>query len=229
MEPGPSRRVDRLLGPAQPRQRPARCVGIEGVVDPAIADPMNPMLLGELDGNYAAVFASGARAYTESFTLGKPIYDVSNPAAIAPIGSIEIPGDEVRDEIAIDTRTIAVLGPEGDQGGIRTADVTDLSAPITAVLGSWQTRPGVLIGNVLAIGNRLVVAMHQDGVRVVDLTDPAAPVEVAHRQTWDAFDAGWNPYEGVHRVDVDAVTGRVYALDRVGGLSGIKLMAFSID
>jgi hypothetical protein len=85
-------------------------------------------------------------------------------------------------------------------------------------LGSWVLRPDTVpMHEVTAIGDRVYVSHYQDGVRVLDISDPTTPVQVGYFNTWDPEHAiaGWN---GAFAIEVDPVTKRIYVADANRGL-----------
>jgi hypothetical protein len=77
----------------------------------------------------------------------------------------------------------------------------------------------------MAVGERALVTYYQDGLRVLDLADPTAPVEIAHYASWpgtgDAY--GRDFYEGAVGVDHDAERGLVLLADSHRGLIVLRL------
>jgi hypothetical protein len=45
------------------------------------------------------------------------------------------------------------------------------------------------------------IAYYQDGLRIVDLSDPTAPVEIGHYNSWNR-DGGTGPFGGAIGVDL---------------------------
>ncbi|MGH9181607.1 MAG: PA domain-containing protein, partial [Acidimicrobiales bacterium] len=83
--------------------------------------------------------------------------------------------------------TGALVDGPGEWGGVKVVDVTDPAAPkelSTAHGPGARTFPppdlGIYSAHHTAVaGTRVLVATHADGLRVIDLSDPASPVEVA--------------------------------------------------
>jgi hypothetical protein len=63
-------------------------------------------------------------------------------------------------------------------------------------LAIYQTRPETGIHYFEVHGNKVYIAYYHDGVRVIDLTDPTHPVEVAHYNDWIEDNAYGGAFEG---------------------------------
>ena len=88
-----------------------------------------------------------------------------------------------------------------------------------------STRPEVSVHNVMASGDRAYVAYYQDGVRILDLSDPTDPTEIAHYQTWPGYDPryGYSFFEGALGLDLDLDAGLVYVADSHRGLIVLRI------
>jgi hypothetical protein len=122
----------------------------------------------------------------------------------------------------INGREIVLHGDEGMTGGVdggafmRVLDGDPASATYMQDLGRFQSRKEVGIHNIEVHGTRAYIAYYQDGIRIVDLADPANPVEVAHYNTWDPETAYGSAFEGA--VGVRKVGEYVYVADLSRGL-----------
>ena len=89
-----------------------------------------------------------------------------------------------------------------------------------APFASWQTRPWISIHNIMAFGTKAYLTHYQDGVRVLDLSDPAHPAQLGFYNTWDpqADYATSAFYEGAVGLDVDLVRKLVFVADSPRGL-----------
>jgi hypothetical protein len=109
-------------------------------------------------------------AYVADWLYGIRIYDVSNPAAIAELGSLATGG--APDAVAVaDGRAYLVEGTGG--GALHVLDVADPEQP--ALLGSTQTSKAV---DVVIAGDLAYVADEElfgtGGLKIYDVADPAA-------------------------------------------------------
>jgi hypothetical protein len=202
-------------------------VGIE-IFD--LADPRAPARLGEYSpGTYVHdLYVAGDRAYLDAWEGGLVIVDVSNPASPTEVGRFADYGETSSHSnwvTQVGARRIAVHGDEQWGAHVRIVDVTEGTAAFSDGIGEWQTRPEVSVHNIMAFGDRALLAHYQDGIRVLDLSDPTAPVEVAHFATWPGYhrDYGYSFFEGAVGLDVDAARGRIYVADSHRGLLILEL------
>ena len=169
------------------------------------------------------LFVAGDRLYANWWDLGMAIVDVSNPAQPDLIGSFEGYGETTSHSswvTQVGPRTIAVHGDEQWGAHVQIVDVTEGSVDFGNALAEWETRPEVSIHNVMAMGDRAILSHYQDGVRILDLSAPTAPVEIAHFDTYPGYDRryGYNFFEGAVGIDLDPATGRIYVADSHRGL-----------
>jgi hypothetical protein len=77
----------------------------------------------------------------------------------------------------------------------------------------------------MASGSRGFLAHYQDGIRVLDLSNPMTPVEVAHYQTWPGYhrDYGYSFFESAVGIDLDLARDRIYVADTHRGLLILEL------
>ena len=71
--------------------------------------------------------------------------------------------------------------------------------------------------NLMAIGSRVYMAHYTDGVRVIDIANPASPTMLGYFNTW-VIGTGTCGDLGTFGIDLDPVRKRIYAADSVRGL-----------
>jgi hypothetical protein len=118
-------------------------------------------------------------------------------------------------------RKIAVIGDEDYGAHLRVIDVDPLSATFMTKLGELPLREHISVHNIMAFGDTAYVAWYQDGVRLVDLSDPTAPTFSGHFNTWDG--PGDSFFEGAVGLDVDLAAQLVYVADAERGLLVVRL------
>jgi hypothetical protein len=99
---------------------------------------------------------------------------------------------------------------------LRVLDGDPASPTFMQELGRYQSRPEVGIHNIEMHGDRAYIAYYQDGVRVVDLSDPTQPREIAHYNTWDPAADASGPFVGA--LGIRVVDGLIYVADSERGL-----------
>jgi hypothetical protein len=114
-------------------------------------------------------------------------------------------------------RLIAFEGGEDWGAHLRVLDITDPAQ--VKLIGEYRLRPGVSIHNMELKGDRLYLAHYQDGVRVLDVSRPEHPKEVAYYNTWRETDPyrGFSFYDGAIGVRLPG-DGYLYIVDTSRGL-----------
>jgi hypothetical protein len=118
----------------------------------------------------------------------------------------------------IGSRTVAFEAGEAWGAHLR---VLDVSAPdvIITQMAEFQLRPEVSIRSLALSGTRLYVAHYQDGLRVLDVSNPNEPRAVGYFNTWRETDTarGASFFEGISDVAVPR-DGYIYAAETSRGL-----------
>ena len=154
-------------------------------------------------------------AFLNALSSGLYILDVTDPASIDLLSQTTWDGVFSHSGWAyqLGDRLIYVNGDEGHDQHLTLFDVTDLEAPQR--LSQFATRPGLSVHNIEVVGTTAFVSYYVDGLRVLDLSDPAAPREIAHFDTVPPEDEH-DILQGAWGIHVDA--GRVYLSDRETGI-----------
>jgi hypothetical protein len=197
-----------------------------------VADPAQPVRLGAYlidDSAYLHdLFVSGNRAYLNFWDFGMAIVDVSDPTEPGLLGVFANYGQHSSHSnwvTHVGNRDIAIHGDEQWGAHVHIVDVTEGTPAFATSIGEWQTRPEVSVHNIMAMGSLAVMAHYQDGIRVLDLADPTAPVEVAHYDTWPGYDRDYGKifFEGAIGLDLDVANRNVYVADSHRGLLVLHL------
>ncbi|MFL5350609.1 MAG: LVIVD repeat-containing protein [Hyalangium sp.] len=157
--------------------------------------------------------------YVSHWSYGLAVSDVSTPKAPKLLGRFSYTDATTRtvDVGPIGNRTLAFEAGEGWGAHLR---VLDVSSPtnITQV-AEVPARPEVSVRGGKLVGTKLYVAHYQDGVRVLDVSNPNEPAQVGYFNTWKETDSGRGQafFEGVTDVAVPG-DGYIYATDTSRGL-----------
>ena len=205
---------------------------IYDVSDPADPQPLGSFVNPRVDdegGNLHDLYVQGGRAYLNYWNLGMTIVDtLADPANPVMLGEYRDYGQVTSHSnwvTNVGGRTISVHGDEQYGAHVRIVDVDPQSGEFLETLGSYQTRPYVSVHNILAYADRAYVTYYQDGLRILDLSDPYNPVEAGHFQTWPGLQEnyGHSFFEGAIGVDLDPARNRLYLADTHRGLLILSL------
>ncbi|MCY1076358.1 LVIVD repeat-containing protein [Archangium lansingense] len=186
-----------------------------------ITTPLEPVELNRYapyPGLPHDMFARGDRLYVNFAFRGYMVADVTNPHDIRTLGEFTYP-EHYSHANAVGTfagRTLAFEGGEGPGEHLRVLDVTD---PANIVkIGSFRLRPEISIHNMVLVGKKLYVAWYQEGVRVLDVSNPTQPTQVAYYNTWRELDSDPGLYfAGAFSLRVPG-DGYIYVADSWRGL-----------
>jgi hypothetical protein len=165
------------------------------------------------------VLARDGRLYVSHWTYGLAVSDVANPKAPKLLGHFAYSGATTRtvDVGTIGNRTLAFEASEGWGAHLR---VLDISAPaLITQVAEYALRPEISIRTVKLVGTKLYLAHYQDGLRIIDVSNPNAPQEAGYYNTWRETDPdrGVSFFEGLSDVAVPG-DGYIYATDTSRGL-----------
>ncbi|REG20387.1 LVIVD repeat-containing protein [Archangium gephyra] len=165
------------------------------------------------------VFAVGDRLYVNYSEQGYDIVDVSNPSDLRTLGNFSHRGPQYSHHNAVGTfagRTIAFMGGEGPGEHLRVLDITDPAHIVK--IGEFQLRAPISIHNMLLVGKKLYLSWYQEGVRVLDVSNPTRPTQVAYYNTFRESDPGRGDYyDGAIGIRVPG-DGYLYVVDTSRGL-----------
>ena len=191
-------------------------------------------------GTYALVAASNA-----SGVQIVDITDPANPVPAASFGDGDSAGGKTFDELevpfgiataTIGSGTYALVSAYGDDG-VQIVDITDPANPVPAAsFGDGDTAGGKTFDELkgaegitaVTIGHRtyaLVAAYHDDGVQIVDITDPASPVPAA--SFGDGGSAGGKTFDklrGPYHITTIKIGSGIYALVTAYRDGGVQII-----
>lgn len=172
--------------------------------------------VGELPMDVAV---QGNRLYISHWSYGLVVADVTDLRKPTLLGSYRYPKAASR-SVAVGTlgsRTLAFELSESWDGRVR---VLDVSAPEgIGQVGEFRLRPEVAPHAMSLVGTRLYTAWYQEGLRVLDVSVPSEPRQVAHYNTWRDSDPrrGLSFYEGLSGLHVPG-DGYIYTAETSRGL-----------
>lgn len=198
---------------------PANPQPLGAYIHPAVlADPMSP----EYDGQAFVhdLYVENGRVYLDYWHQGLVIIDaLADPANPAYVGQFDGYERRTNHSVWVTTaggRKVAVTGDEDFTSHLRVVDVDGASPTFLELIGEFALRPEVSAHNVMAFGDTVYAAWYQDGIRVLDLSDPENPTLAAYYNSWGG--PGLSFYEGAIGLDVDLGAGLIYVADVQRGL-----------
>ena len=191
-----------------------------------VSDPTQPVHRGGFDAHASILHdlsVEGGIAYLNAWEQGFLAVDFTTPESPVVLGSwVPTPTGTSHSSwtTTVAGRHIALHGEESYDAHLNIVDVDPASPSFMTSIASWQTRPWISIHNVMAFGSKAYMTHYQDGVRVLDLSDPVHPMQVGYYNTWDPQGdrATGAFFEGAVGLDVDLARKLVFVADSPRGL-----------
>jgi hypothetical protein len=187
-----------------------------------LSDPSSPQLVRRVplspDAQVHDLFAERNRLYVNATTGGFVLMQRETGGPWQRRGQLDSSYSHASWVGEVGGRRIAIHGDEGLGAHLRVVDVDPSSDDFMKEIGTYETRPEVSIHNMMLIGSRAYVAYYQDGVRVIDMSDPTAPALAAYHHTWDLETGSSFAFSGAIGIHVDPATGLIYVADTDRGL-----------
>jgi hypothetical protein len=166
------------------------------------------------------VLARDGRLYVSHWSYGLTVSDVTNPRQPSLLGRFGYSGATTRTAAVaqVGNRTLAFEAGESWGAHLRVLDVSAPEILITQV-ASFQLRPEVSLRALALSGSKLYMAHYQDGLRVLDVSNPNEPRQVGYYNAWRESDSGRGAsfYEGLSDLVVPG-DGYIYATETSRGL-----------
>ena len=183
-----------------------RTAGNAGVRVYSLADPTAPQFVGGFSPTHQDVpyyhdfEVRGDRGYGPAIYSGGgvDVLDVSDPADIRLVTTFTYPGAGAHNTCSTEDGQTLYVGDEIGTSGqwTRIFDVSDL-ADVERV-GDIVVDEQAAVHNCYVRGDRLYIAHYTEGMRVFDVSEPHAPVEVAFYDTYRlpgyGFRGAWTAY-----------------------------------
>ncbi len=191
-----------------------------------ISNPEAPVRLGTYDSLGSIVhdlMIDNGIAYLNAWEEGFHVVDYTNPSAPMLIGKWpQTPTRTSHSSWAFTSggKKLALHGEEAYGAHLDIVDVQPGSPTFMTSIGTFKTRDWVSIHNVMVVGGRAYMSYYQDGVRVLDLSDPIKPKQLGYYNTWDpqADTTSSGFFEGAVGIDVDPARKLVFIADSPRGL-----------
>lgn len=187
------------------------------------ADPTNPTLLHAYSNDYNHdIYAEGGMLYTCSpggSENGFETVDATNPTSPVVLDHFTYPGIRYAHSCWVtEDRQWMLTGDEGSDGHLFVWDISDPTAVFP--VAEYQTGPGDnSIHNVQIYGDLAYLAYYEQGLRVLDISDPENPLEVGwYRDSeWDNGSCSFGIYRGLWGVYAQQPSRNIYVSEMCGG------------
>ncbi|MDP6528722.1 MAG: choice-of-anchor B family protein [Gemmatimonadota bacterium] len=180
----------------------------------SLADPENPVELDFFSQYYIHdLYVGNGRAYAGNIYSGAlRIIDVTNPSQPVTIASHFYPDGFTHNGWPTADESHCITTDEVGGGHLKIWDISNFSN--ISLAGEWEPDPNGIIHNALLRDDMAYISYYTRGARIVDVTNPTAPVEVGYFDT-STRPSGFNGDWGIYCFRDDNI---VYASDRQNGL-----------
>jgi len=146
------------------------------------------------------------------------VLDISNPSAPTQIASWSYPGGFTHNSWPDATGNWLYVTDEVNGEPLKIFDISNLAAP--TLVNAITSNPQAIVHNAHVKGDVLFLANYTEGIRALDLSDPAHPAEFAWADSYAGPSGG---FAGVWDVAAFYPSGTVVASDRNSGLYVYRL------
>ena len=191
------------------------------------ATPENPVQLS----TWPAVFPVPSDQYVhDSVPIGNRLYlsciwagvvrvlNITNPSAPTEIASWSYPGGFTHNSWPDATGNWLYVTDEVNGEPLKIFDISNLAAP--TLVNAITSNPQAIVHNAHVKGDVLFLANYTEGIRALDVSDPAHPAEFAWADSYAGPSGGFG---GVWEVGAFYPSGAVVASDRNSGLYVYRL------
>lgn len=156
----------------------------------------------------------GNRLYASSINVGvQRVLDFTNPAAPTQLSAWTYPGGFTHNAWPDATGNWLYVTDEIKGEPLKVFDISNPGAPV--MVNGITSNPQAIVHNAHVKGSELFLSNYTEGIRVLDLGDPAHPAEFAYADSYDGPSGG---YSGVWGTCPFFPSGIVIASDRNTGL-----------
>lgn len=171
-----------------------------GVIVLDLSNPIAPVQIGVWNATAVHdLYVKNNIAYLAEFHEATfTIVDFTNAAAPTVIGGpITYPAAATHNTWTTDSDDYLLTTDETANGHVLIWDISDLLA-IKKVAEYQAPTPGAIVHNVTVKNDLAYISYYTEGTRVVDLSDPVHPVEVAWFDNYTAPNTGFNGIWGIY-------------------------------
>jgi hypothetical protein len=191
-----------------------------------VTDPAAPARLGRYTSPGSFVHDLSVKdgiAYLNSWDAGLEVIDFNTPATPQLLGTWEdTPTNSSHSNwtTTIGGRKIAVHGEESWGAHIDLVDIDPASPSFMKPFATYKTRDHVSVHNIMIFGTKAYFTYYQDGVRVLDISNPETPVLAGYFNTWDPQGPTTSSafFESAVGIDVDVARKLIFVADSPRGL-----------
>ncbi len=195
---------------------------VGGLIIYDLIDPVNPVKVGEFQPYYYHdIYMRNDTVYAAAiFGQGVDIINAADKANLTLIKNFNYTGSGAHNIWVTDDGSFVFVGDEIGSAGnwARIFDVRNLNS--IRQVANYVVNPAGVIHNFYGRGNLLYVAYYTEGARVVDISNPATPVEVAY---YDTYQPASGKFEGAWSVYPYFASGKIIVSDMNTGLYVLKL------
>lgn len=193
-----------------------------------VSAPASPVWLASIypppapPGNWLsashAMTVQDGRLYTAWHGGGFTVHEVSSPANPVQVASHNFAGAWFLDVWPSEDGAFAFTADDTAPGRLK---IWDLSAPgSVALAGSYTGPTAATLNRVIVSGKFAYLAYLEDGLRILDVSNPAAPVSVGHFDpeadaVSGAFEGVWGVFPFADNVYLSHTAGGLYVVDFV--------------
>jgi hypothetical protein len=200
-----------------------------------VSNPAVPVYLSQILSPVWAYYSQAhdcvvrnGRVYTSWLGGGFTVHDVNNPTA--PVLLAHQPNANVNTvftyHLALSTDGLSLLTTENTTGtdSVRVWNISNLGAITLA--GSYVSPGGATPHQVSVLGKYAYVAYLTDGLRILDLSNPAAPLSVGQYDpeagSGGAFVGGYSVFPTANHIYLSHTSGGLYTIDFIDTITITK-------
>jgi choice-of-anchor B domain-containing protein len=181
-----------------------------------VSDPANPEEIGLYSPGYYIhdCHVRGNLMFAAAFYEGRmDIVDISEKANPTLITSLDYGGSNTHSSSLTEDGKFLIIADEKDGNPARIWNIEDLSNPYE--VAQYSANLDALVHNPYVRGEFAIMSHNTEGMRIVDIADPALPVEVGFYDTYIGTSGG---FSGLWSACPYFPSGKIIGGDRTEGL-----------